>query len=351
MIRKVSIPLVVGMIVAAGVGPSSVLAILSLTGVALMLLYLSYSPRPQALPYYLTFFLAGMFCYCSSGLVPHNMFKSPFGTGFLTDMIEGAGFPHKSTTGLMEALLTGDRSGLDKEITASFRQSGASHILALSGLHLGVIYALVSACLSALGNSPFIRRARAITVILISGAYALMTGAGPSIMRAFLFICINEIAALHPDRRKDNLQVLWTALTIQLVANPSVITSAGFQLSYLAVLGIHLCYPVLRDFYPGAGAHGIRSKLNPVRLIWNSAAMSLSCQLFTAPLAYVLFGTFPKYFLLTNLIALPLTELLISGGLTCVLLEGAGLCPWVLVEFVDRTAGVLTDALGIIARM
>lgn len=343
MIRKVSIPLVVGMIVAAGVGPSDILAAVSLAAASATLSFYALRPgRPEAVPIALCFLL-GVFCRSSCSLLSAMPWHLAPSTGRLESLIDSVQFSGGQTSALLKALIAGRRDLLPPQIVESFRQAGASHILALSGLHLGVIYGFVARILSVLGNSIPARRARCAVTVSFSAAYAVITGAGPSITRAFLFILLNEIGRLHPERRRDGLSVFWAALTIQLVLDPMVLDSVGFQLSYLAMLGIFTIYPVLRNWYPvGSGL---------LRLVWNSAALSFSCQLFTAPLVLLRFGTFPKYFLLTNLIAMPLTTLLVTSSLCCMILTPPGLCPAVLREFVDILSEVLTSSLGIIGGM
>jgi len=132
----------------------------------------------------------------------------------------------------------------------------------------------------------------------------MMTGAAPSLVRAFLFILLNESARLLPGRQRRPLNIFCTALIIQLACKPEVIRSLGFQLSYLAMLGIQLLYPRLDAWYPSPGP----GRRDPLRRIWSAMALSCSCQLFTAPLVWLRFGTFPRYFLLTNLGGLPLLE-------------------------------------------
>lgn len=425
------------------------------------------------------FFLLGLFCFLTSRLtVPITL---PFtGTAVsLRRLISSIPFPHDSTGPLVTALLTGDRSGLTTEQTAAFRASGAAHILALSGLHLGIIYLIISKSLSILGNTPFLRRFRSIAVILLAGFYTLATGAGPSIVRAFLFILIREVCSLFPDRSITPVRTLLAALTIQLALNPGVITSLGFQLSYLAMTGISVLYPRLSAWYPAASSpsespathspspastsplpdpgqtnlnsehypgqadldtnndtgqvdldahqdaiqagldsghdtgqvgleahqnvgraypdasqdagqvsfdaghyHGqvnldsendtgqididahqdagkasddvdgpstanqifnnIFSKVDRLtRYIWNAAALAISCQIFTAPLAWIRFHTFPKYFLLTNLTAMPLTTILMAASVATIVLQATGCSP----AAVTLTASI-TDTLA-----
>lgn len=346
MIRKVSIPLIVGMIVAAGVGPSALLASTSLSASAFLLFLTAFCKGDSLPPFMLMFFFIGLFCYSSASIPALRTCSAPITVSPITQAIESIPFSGERTANLLKALLTGKKEGLDPATIAAFRQSGASHILALSGLHLGVLYILISKPLAILGNTPAAYRIRCCSITLISGLYVMATGASPSTVRAFFFILLNEIAKLHPERKKDSLNIFWTAITIQAVLNPLAVMSAGFQLSYLAVLGILLFFPALKDFYPGE-----KAGWDIMHRIWNSAALSVSCQIFTAPLAFLHFGTFPRYFLLTNIIALPLTEVLIVGGTLCTVLGAAECCPAMLARAVDATATLLVRSLETISGM
>ena len=295
------------------------------------------------------FFIEGAFCWFTAcaGVRTGNWLQA-FAEGTraaFSDLTAACGFGDPATAPLLDALLAGDRSGLDREITETFRKAGASHILALSGLHLGVIYGIVRKALSILGNSRAAAAARSITVCACTGLYTIATGAAPSTVRAFIFICTNELAARLPGRKRDSVNVLLGALTIQLAADPMQIRSVGFQLSYLAIAGIMLLYPSLRSWYPGKG------RRDPVRAIWNSAAMSISCQVFTAPVVWWHFHSFPTSFLLTNLVALPLTELLITVSVPCLTLSAAGICPEILKGLVDMLGKALRTSLYIISSM
>ena len=248
-------------------------------------------------------------------------------------------FPSEGTAPLLRALLTGDRSGLPPETLAAFRQSGASHLLALSGLHLGILYLLIDKALSLLGRYPAVRVLRLAAIVPAALFFTLMTGASPSLVRAFLFILINELLRISGRPRKAS-RVLCLALLVQLVLDPEVIRSLGFQLSYLAMAGIFLLYPFLERWYPGKG---------PLQRIWRAAALSISCQLTTAPLAWLRFHSFPRYFLLTNLLALPLTTCLMTAAVVTVALSATGNCPELLIKTTDVLCNGLQRTLEIIA--
>ncbi|MBQ4288260.1 MAG: ComEC/Rec2 family competence protein [Bacteroidales bacterium] len=260
--------------------------------------------------------------------------------GLLDDMP----FPHEECRAVVKALTTGDRTSLNPSTVTVFRKSGASHILALSGLHLGIIYMLITRITSVAGNAPTVRVSRYVLLVGLSGFYTLMSGASPSLVRAFLFILISETANLTGRQRRP-LKVWCSALLVQLAADPTAIASTGFQLSYLAMLGIFTVFPHMQSWYPES------RRFDPLKKIWDMAALSISCQLFTGPLAWLRFHAFPMYFLLTNLIVMPLTTLVMTSALSAMLLAAAGLEPVFLTRVTDSLTGAMLYCLEIIASM
>lgn len=301
------------------------------------------------------FIVTGIFCslnyHIASGIPEYESgfigSAAANAVGTLQNVIDNIPYPSETSGPLVKALLTGDKSDLTKEITGIFRDSGASHILALSGLHLGVLYILLARLTAPLGNSPWIRRLRYSLIIVAALFYSIMTGATPSIIRAFLFITINETAKLL-GRKREPVRVLLAALTIQLALKPDVITSVAFQLSYMAMAGIFLLFPTLDRIYPTPNGSKL-SIFNPLRKIWSAAMLSISCQVFTGPLAWYHFHTFPKYFILTNLIALPLTSAIITLSVATIALSFLGICPEPLVILNDHAMQALFFCLEIIS--
>ena len=263
------------------------------------------------------------------------------------EMIDSIRFSNPDTNAIIKALIIGDRTDIPKHITEAFRESGASHILALSGLHLGIIYGILTKLLSALGNMPSARIVRSSAIILACSLYTLATGAGASIVRAFLFILIGETARMC-GRFKSTGTVLMGSLLIHLTLSPSSLREVGFQLSYAAMAGIAFIYPWLKDFWPEQKA---RLMPRPLRWMWNTAAMSISCQLTTGPLAYIYFRTFPVHFMLTNMIALPLTGMIIPAALLTLALSTMGICPDIVLRASEALVTALSEALSIIASM
>ena len=334
--------------------PISVLAATSI----LMLMH----PSRHHLPTYAIWLLIGT-AALSAGLVcGHTAVHISVSTmkSELSLMAEGYGIRMQSAiddipfkdarcNAIAKALVTGERSNIPKEIVQSFRDSGASHILALSGLHLGIIYAIITRSLSIFSNNRRLWILRSILVISSCGFYTIATGAGPSIVRAFLFILLAEIGRLT-QRNHSTGQLLFSALILQLVFTPLSIRSAGFQLSYAAMAGIAFILPWLQSLWPGSiyDDHPFTIR---IRKIWNACAMSISCQITTAPVAFLYFRTFPHYFLITNLIALPLTGIIIPAILTTLALNGLGICPSSVTAMTEALITALISALETIAGM
>lgn len=356
--------------------------------VALTLTVITSADRRQA-EILLLFLTAGVFCAATSTLTSLGAVAGkPLFAGLAADfrsMISSIPFPHEGTAPLVNALLTGDRSSLDDSVMNSFRDSGASHILALSGLHLGIIYGILLKVTSIFGKHPTVKAVSSLIIISLCGIYTLATGASPSLVRAFLFILVNETARLT-HRSNNPLRVYCAALFIQTAINPQVISSTGFQLSYLAMAGIFLLYPALKKWYPqeesagdmliekGAGLterDGLEGVIDKgccrarrcwtswmktivsaaPRKIWDAAALTISCQVFTGPLAWWKFGTFPKYFLLTNLLSLPLTSAVMLLSVSTSVLFAIGICPDFLISLTDSSASLLLFIMKVISSM
>ena len=261
----------------------------------------------------------------------------------LRSSIDRLPFESTATNHIIEALITGRRKDIPQETLNAFRTSGASHILALSGLHLGIIYGMISKFLTILGHSAYADKVRALITVTTCGIYTVITGAGASITRAFLFISVGETARLF-GRHKSLVQLLMVSLFLQLLLYPDSISDIGFQLSYAAISGIAFIFPWLKRLWP-EGKGGL------MRWIWGSAAMSIACQITTGPLAYLYFGTFPQHFILTNLLVLPLTGLIIPASLITIILHGIGFCPYAFIWTTEALVGLLTDILRVISTM
>lgn len=316
-------------------------------GAAAALLAVCAASRKAGTPIVLfLFFCLGVMSRCGRSLLLASS-PPPADDSFTARALEGlCGLLEHSSIGgkhgeaLSKALLCGVRDGLPRELAEAFRRSGAAHLLALSGLHLGIIYSVLRKLRLPFGGGLAARVGGAAAVCGACALYTIITGASPSTVRALIFICIHELFSLFAGRGKTPADTLGAALFIQLTIMPEAIGTVGFRLSYAATAGTALLYPHLLEWYPG------RARNDPFRKLWSVAALSLSCQLFTAPLAWAYFRSFPPYFLITNIIALPITECLIVSALGCAAFCAAG---W-STEVPAAVCGFLCDALEFCVR-
>ena len=308
------------------------------------------------------FFILGCFCFCNASIVSPGI-----DTGFsrlsllhgrLCSQIDALPFSDENTNALLKALLLGDRSQLHRDTIIAFRNAGAAHLLALSGMHLGIIYLIINKILKLAGNSRGASRLRSGATIVLTLLYTLLCGAGPSLVRAWLFILVREGGNML-GRRQDARQVFCVALLLQLCFRSSCIRELGFQLSYLAMVGIVFVWPHVRSWYGAIeeSLHGERAgtMVKPGKRLWDVLSLSICCQLFTAPLTWFHFGTFPQYFLLTNLLAAPLTSLMLASGIAALagsLIFGAdSAATTVLAQVCEVPATALQALVKLISNM
>jgi competence protein ComEC len=225
---------------------------------------------------------------------------------------------------VVAAMALGDKSALTQDLKDVYSVTGASHVLALSGLHLGIIYTLLSLFV-------FRRRwqvASQVIIILSVWAFVFLVGMSTSVVRSAVMLSIYAVLSLgHRDRMSVNT-LAFTAI-VMLMISPISLFDVGFQMSYMAVLSILLFVPLLEGIFTPEYLTSHRL----VRWLWGMVAVSLSAQIGTAPLIAYYFGRFSCYFLLTNFIIIPAASLIlylsllvfIAPSLTYLLLYIVGL--------------------------
>ncbi len=230
--------------------------------------------------------------------------------------------------GLAEALLIGYKEDLDKGLVQSYSNTGVVHIIAISGLHLGLIYWLLNLLLLPLNSKQRSRWVKAILVITGLWAFSFLAGGAASVCRSavmFTFIVLGE----NIGRKTNIYNSLAGSAFLLLCFNPFWLWDAGFQLSYIAVLSIVMFMkPVYNWFY-------IKNKL--LDNIWKMAAITISAQVLTTPISLFHFHQFPNYFLITNLFAVPLSSLIVLGEVV--------LCAIACVPYLAKPAGALISWL------
>lgn len=211
---------------------------------------------------------------------------------------------------LAKALLLGVRDELDQDQKTAFARSGTMHVLAVSGMHVGLIFIVFSTLLNWWGERRVPRIARGIIVLSALWGYAGLTGAAPSVLRATIMFTLFTLAGMS-GRQGSALNSLFMAAFLLLIWDPLMLVQLSFQLSFLAVLGIVLFYkPLLRLWSP------------PNRVLhyaWSAAVVSVAAQLTTTPLSIWVFKAFPIWFLPANILIVGVVSLAVYGGALLVL--------------------------------
>jgi competence protein ComEC len=203
--------------------------------------------------------------------------------------------------GLAEALLIGYKDDLDRSLVESYTNTGVVHVIAISGLHLGLIYWLLVLLLDRLKTSRFLR---SLLIISSLWLFAIMAGAQPSVLRsALMFSCI--VLGDSFSKKSLTLNTLACSAFLLLCVNPFWLWDVGFQLSYSAVLSIII---FMKPIY-----NSIYFKNKAIDFIWQLNAVTLAAQILTTPISIFHFKQFPNYFLLTNFVAVPLSSLILIG--------------------------------------
>jgi len=201
---------------------------------------------------------------------------------------------------VMKALLIGDRASLSDDTYEDFRIAGIAHLVALSGLHVSCIAMIINAVLRCFFLP---KRVRGVLTVVILSAYAVMTGAGPSILRA-VFMYAYYVAASEAGYRSDVLTSLSFACILQLLINPLMIEDAGMQMSYLSVLSLLMLSDGMKLFRRFEKGGGFLKRAADGAV--TSASASLAVQTGTMPALASLFHSMPVLSIPVNLIAIPL---------------------------------------------
>ncbi|WP_270089601.1 ComEC/Rec2 family competence protein [Sphingobacterium sp. SYP-B4668] len=215
------------------------------------------------------------------------------------------------------AVILGYRVHMDEEIISAFNDTGTIHLLSVSGLHVGLVFGILVWLLSWMDRIKGGAIIRTLIILLCVWAYSIMTGMSAPVIRAAIMISFYIVVTLI--RRRSNIyNTIAASAFFMLIVDSKQLADIGFQLSYMAVLGIVAVVPVLNTIY--------RPKYRYIQSILTYCYVSLGAQLFTLPLIIYYFGQFPNYFLVANLlIAIPSSLIMYLGmGLAILPFESMG---------------------------
>lgn len=217
--------------------------------------------------------------------------------------------------GIAEALLIGYKEDLDKDLVQAYSNTGVVHIIAISGLHLGLIYIVLTWLFNRIPYFNRLIHAKAILLIACLWLFALLTGGSASVLRSAVMFTVIVLGKYY-FKQSSVYNSLAVSAFILLLYNPYYLWDVGFQLSYCAVIGIVAFQKyIFRLWYPPN---------RMLKWIWEMTSITLAAQLATFPVCIYYFHQFPIMFLFSNLIAVPVSTGILFGEILLIILAPFG---------------------------
>jgi competence protein ComEC len=244
--------------------------------------------------------------------------------------------------GIIQALLLGQRHELSEEVYTNYKNAGAVHILAVSGLHIGIVLLLCKFLLKPLERLPRGKTLVLIITVSFLWGYAFLAGLSPSVIRAvsmFSFVAY----ALYLNRPTSSFNILALSIFfILLTYDPMLLFRVGFQLSYAAVFCIFWLFPKLQHFW------------NPENFIlkkcWQLLSVSLAAQIGVLPLSLFYFHQFPSLFFISNLLIIPFLGVILGMGFLIIALTLTDLLPNTLSEIYNDLINMMNQVIEWVAQ-
>ena len=232
----------------------------------------------------------------------------------------------KSSVGLFASFALGDKSLLDDDVRQSFTNAGVMHVLAISGLHVGIVFLLLD---SLFYIFPSFRRSiyAAIIISSVLWCYAIITGLSPSVQRAafmFTILCFGRTFS----RNSNVYNSLFFSAFCLLVYSPDLLFDLGFQLSYLAVFSIVYFQPKISGIW--------RPKNRILKRFWDLTTVGFAATIGTAPLSIFYFNQMPNYFIISNILIIPLAIISLYSALIFIVFSKVSFIAYYFAIVLDR---------------
>lgn len=260
--------------------------------------------------------------------------------GHIVSKLQKAHFGERELN-IIQAFLLGQRQDLSATTYASYKKAGAIHILAVSGLHIGIVLWFLQLLLRPLERLPKGKTLKLLVVVVLLWAYALLAGLSASIIRAvgmFTFVAY----ALYLNRPANTFNIMALSMFfVLLVFDPALLFQVGFQMSYAAVFAVVWIYPVLQKFW--------RPKIWVLRKGWQLLSVSIAAQLGVLPIALFHFHQFPGLFFISNLLVVPFVGALLGMGILVILLALFNRLPEFLASAYNLSIHTMNELIAWIA--
>jgi competence protein ComEC len=243
----------------------------------------------------------------------------------------------KDELAVINALLLGQRQDISKELITEYSSAGAIHILAVSGLHVGVVLLFLSFLFKPLEKLVYGRFLKTICIVILLWMFAFIAGLSASVVRAvtmFTFLAVGQTF----QRKNVVAFSLITSMLFLLIIKPLFLFDVGFQLSYLAVFGIIWVQPKLYKIW--------QPKLKITNFFWQLFTVSIAAQLGILPLSIYYFQQFPGLFLLSNFVIIPCLMYILIGGILVIILSLFNFLPHFLVTIYGTVISWMNGFVG-----
>jgi competence protein ComEC len=244
--------------------------------------------------------------------------------------------------GIIQALLLGQRDTISTETYTDYKNAGAVHILAVSGLHIGILLLFLEFMLRPMELLPNGKTFKLVIIVVLLWGFAFLAGLSASVIRAvtmFSFVAY----ALYLNRPSNTFNILALSMFfILLVFDPMLLFHVGFQMSYAAVFAIVWVYPILQKFwYP---------KNWLIRRVWQLLSVSVAAQVGVLPISLYYFHQFPGLFFISNLLIVPFLGLLLGLGIIVIALIVLNIAPNSLIELYNSIIGLMNSVIKWVAQ-
>ncbi len=210
--------------------------------------------------------------------------------------------------GILSAMIAGEREQVDKKVRNMYVEGGISHVLAISGLHVGIVFLFFNLLLKVMDRWYRMKVCKTVLIILLLWGYAFITGLSPSVCRAtlmFSLFAVGSLSEIHSEMHRYN--ILFASAFLILLVRPALLFDVGFQLSYLSVLAILFFIPKIEQV--------VRIRHGVFRYLFFSVAVTVVVQLFTAPVTLYSFGQFSFVSVLNNVVVTTLLPVILFASL------------------------------------
>lgn len=242
---------------------------------------------------------------------------------------------------VMNALLLGQRQEVSKELIRDYSNAGVIHILAVSGLHIGIILFLLSACLQPLERFKKGKGIKTVLLVLFLWMFAFIAGLSASVVRAVMMF--TAVVVGQSLQRKIAVEhSLIIAMFVSLLFNPMFLFDVGFQLSYVAVFGIVWLQPRFSNLW--------KPRFKITNYFWQLCTVSLAAQIAVLPISLFYFHQFPSLFLFSNLVIIPFLGAILMGGIIIAILAVFNILPQFLVDFYGTVISLMNRFVHLIAK-